>query len=61
MEFQIGDVVMLNSGGPKMTVFFVGDVDFGHSKVRIVQCKWFEQGRFNTEDFEPELLEKVER
>ncbi len=39
MDFQIGDVVMLKSGGPEMTVSF--------TKGDEVWCMWFVTERFD--------------
>lgn len=35
--FSVGDVVVLKSGGPKMTVTYLGD--------RGVSCSWFKDGQ----------------
>jgi uncharacterized protein YodC (DUF2158 family) len=43
-ELKVGDVVQLNSGGPKMTVTMVGD-NYG---TPTVWCVWFE----NTKKFD---------
>ena len=37
--FQVGDLVKLRSGGPKMTVQSVNDGQEG----QLVHCVWFEQ------------------
>ncbi len=58
MEFKIGDVVMLKSGGPKMTIQNMGD--YGHhdiSHARGLWCVWFEgtskiQGAFHPDSVE---------
>lgn len=56
--FQVGDIVQLKSGGPKMTVEFVGGSAFGGGT--IVQCKWFdEKNKLMTSDFQPGSLKKV--
>ena len=59
MFFQVGDVVQLNSGGPEMTVSFVGEKKFSHGNVLVVQCKWFEGNKFTNDVFLPEVLRKV--
>lgn len=62
MNFQVGDVVQLNSGGPEMTVSFVGENEFPHGgKVPVVQCTWFEGKKLNKEKFAPTLLRKIEK
>ncbi|MEX5531461.1 DUF2158 domain-containing protein [Pseudomonas syringae] len=62
-KFKEGNVVRLKSGGPEMTVFFAGPVDFGHSvRNDLVSCKWFVTkakpltDRF--QDFELELIKE---
>lgn len=52
-QFKVGDVVMLKSGGPKMTVKEVGP-DFG-GKPR-VWCDWFDGAKRMSDDFEPGSL-----
>ena len=52
-DFEIGDVVQLRSGGPKMTVHsLVSDCD--------VVCQWFEGNEVHEESFPREALRKVE-
>lgn len=52
-DFEIGDVVQLRSGGPKMTVHgLVSDGD--------VVCQWFEGNEVHEESFLKEALRKVE-
>jgi uncharacterized protein YodC (DUF2158 family) len=52
-EFEIGAVVQLRSGGPKMTVHsLVSDGD--------VVCKWFESNEVHEEKFPKEALKKVD-
>ena len=52
-DFEIGDVVQLRSGGPKMTVHsLVSDCD--------VVCQWFEGNALHEESFPREALRKVE-
>jgi uncharacterized protein YodC (DUF2158 family) len=53
-DFEIGDVVQLRSGGPKMTVHgLVSDGD--------VVCQWFESNEVHQENFPKEALKKVEQ
>ncbi|HKZ77026.1 MAG TPA: DUF2158 domain-containing protein [Pyrinomonadaceae bacterium] len=53
-DFEIGDVVELRSGGPKMTVHsLVSDGD--------VVCQWFESNEVHEENFPKEVLKKVEQ
>lgn len=50
MEFQVGDVVQLKSGGPRMTV---EAVDEG-----LVDCVWFEKQKAHRNAFNAALLVK---
>ncbi|MGS0893869.1 YodC family protein [Burkholderia stagnalis] len=48
--FQVGDVVTLKTGGPRMTVTHAGPVVFGEADWLI--CQWFdESGDFRQEMF----------
>ena len=52
-DFEIGNVVQLKSGGPKMTIHgLVSDGD--------VICQWFEGDAVHEESFPREALQKVE-
>ena len=52
-DFDIGNVVQLRSGGPKMTVHgLVSDGD--------VICQWFEGNAVHEESFPREALQKAE-
>lgn len=62
MNFQVGEVVQLNSGGPAMTVSFIGENEFPHGqKVPVVHCTWFEGKKLNQVKFAPEILRKVKK
>jgi len=53
-DFEIGDVVQLQSGSPKMTVQeVVSDGD--------VVCQWFESNEVHKENFPKEALKYVEQ
>ncbi len=57
-EFNIGDIIQLKSGGPKMTVMSLPDVRGGY-----IRCQWFagsklESGSFPQESLEPTTVEK---
>jgi uncharacterized protein YodC (DUF2158 family) len=53
-DIKIGDVVMLKSGGPKMTVeFMVSD--------QMVKCVWFVGNELNRGEFKIVLLDRVSR
>lgn len=47
-SFNVGDVVQLKSGGPKMTVKSAGK--------ETVWCVYFEGGKYATESFHPDCL-----
>ena len=52
-DFEIGNVVQLRSGGPKMTVHrLVSDGD--------VVCQWFEGNEVHEESFPKDALKKIE-
>lgn len=56
MEFKIGDVVMLKSGGPNMTVKNIGEYTFiNHPKG--LCCIWFEGTKKNEDIFHPDSVE----
>ena len=43
MEFKIGDVVVLKSGGPRMTIQDIGDYEYkGIMNEKGLLCVWFE-------------------
>lgn len=55
MKFKIGDVVILKSGSPPMTVHNIGDYEpLGPSPG--VLCIWFNAGVKNEEVFHPDAL-----
>ena len=56
--FQVGDVVQLKSGGPKMTVE-AADND-AISDEPLVFCVWFEKEKKHTSFFKPATLDKVD-
>lgn len=51
---EIGDVVRLRSGGPKMTVERI-------EKSKSVLCTWFLNGQIQGNDFEPAALKRVKK
>lgn len=50
MEFKLGDVVVLKSGGPPMTIDGIGG--------DIVSCVWYDGSGVRREDFGPNSLKK---
>lgn len=55
MEFKVGDVVRLKSGGPDMTVGGNRDplANFGHS----ISCSWINEDGLQGAWFHPDMLE----
>lgn len=56
MEFKIGDVVMLKSGGPKMTIQNIGEF-IGISHKEGLSCIWFEGSKKIADLFHPDSVE----
>jgi len=70
-DFKIGDVVMLKSGGPKMTVNHVIGDENGNKMIDSalmvqgfkkgdVNCEWFDGGESKKMSFKKETVEIVE-
>lgn len=57
MNWKVGDVVQLKSGGPAMTVTYYGP---GFSRDTIVTCQWFVNNEQKSGDFPPEALKAYE-
>jgi uncharacterized protein YodC (DUF2158 family) len=51
-KLEIGDVVQLKSGGPKMTVEYLPDDLF-------IKCVWFVRSTLYRGEFKRDLLNKV--
>jgi uncharacterized protein YodC (DUF2158 family) len=58
MDFKVGDVVRLRSGGPDMTI--VGFAKSFPEEHSVAECRWFENGEKKAGNFPPEALEKVQ-
>ena len=57
---KIGDVVILRSGGPDMTIMFIKERKTAHTK--IVECSWFDSNydtKLHNKMFAPDTLKKV--
>lgn len=55
-EFKDGDIVVLKSGGPNMTVEVASTYMTGH-----VFCSWFDaKGQVHEKQFQPEALKLAE-
>jgi len=50
MDFKIGDVVQLKSGGPRMAVSAIGENGSAH-------CEWFDKAKLLSANFAIEILE----
>ncbi len=56
-DFKKGDVVVMRSGGPKMTVADIGDYSgFGTGPKDGVKCQWFDKAKSFEEVFDAEVL-----
>lgn len=58
-EHRIGDVVILKSGGPPMTVHNIGDYS-NHGINPGVLCVWFDNAKRVEDVFHPNTLERFE-
>jgi uncharacterized protein YodC (DUF2158 family) len=55
VDFVRGDVAVLRSGGPEMTVRKVGKAAFGR---QTIWCVWFDKARKVDASFDVEVLQK---
>lgn len=58
MELKVGDVVMLKSGGPQMTIVEIGKYNYSDSVQ--AKCVWFERTKKTEEVFVLESLKLQE-
>ena len=56
-QHQIGDVVILKSGGPTMTVHNIGDYQ-NHGLPTGVLCVWFDSSKRVEDVFHPNTIER---
>jgi uncharacterized protein YodC (DUF2158 family) len=56
MEFKVGDVVQLKSGGPNMTIS-----GFYNQNENSMTCTWFCSCEIRISNFPPEALIKIEK
>lgn len=56
-DLKVGDVVMLKSGGPNMTIDKIAV--FAGSTTNQARCVWFEKNKQMSHVFELEVLEKA--
>lgn len=60
-DFKKGDVVVMRSGGPKMTVADVGDYSgMGLGPENGVKCQWFEKTKSFEQVFDAEVLKQYQ-
>jgi uncharacterized protein YodC (DUF2158 family) len=57
-EFQKGDLVILKSGGPVMTVQSVSDYSMSAGPEHGVECVWFDKTKRFVEVFDAATLER---
>jgi len=50
MEFKVGDIVSIKSGGPSMTVEKIGKIDFYGREIG-VHCCWFVDNKLQRDVF----------
>ena len=61
MLIQVGSVVRLKSGGPKMSVMFISEGGvIGGTAEDEIHCKWFNGNDVKEDHFHPESLEVVD-
>jgi uncharacterized protein YodC (DUF2158 family) len=57
-EFNVGDVVQLKSGGPKMTIEYIGPHRMGGTESQAL-CVWFEGTNKKNDWFKLPALEEA--
>ena len=60
MDLQVGDVVVLRSGGPKMTINKLGDYGLSGGPREAAKCVWFSENKLEEALFDLKSLEKSE-
>jgi len=55
MDFKAGDVVVLKSGGPKMTIEKIGPKNSNNEEI-VAHCVWFENNQPKEDRFNPATL-----
>lgn len=59
MIFEKGDIVILKSGGPAMTVLNVQRLDMTNTdSIYNYTCCWFWEGIYREQNFKPDALKK---
>jgi uncharacterized protein YodC (DUF2158 family) len=57
-DFKVGDVVQLKSGGPKMTIEYIGNYAYSGTEIK-AKCVWFEGTKQKDAVFGLETLMKA--
>ena len=60
MDFKEGDIVVLKSGGPEMTIENIGPLNF-YSKIIGAHCCWFNANDLKRDVFTFDVLKKIEK
>jgi len=55
VEFSIGDVVQLNSGGPDMSIYYISE------NTRDISCQWFAGKKLEEGTFESKGLTLIRK
>jgi uncharacterized protein YodC (DUF2158 family) len=58
-EFAVGDVVQLKSGGPAMTIEYIGSFSMSNDRDVKAKCIWFEGKKHLENVFELATLMKI--
>ena len=58
-KFKVGDVVKLKSGGPKMTISWLGANPFGAGE-ELAKCEWFEGNKARDREYPITILAKAD-
>lgn len=63
VPIQTGDVVVLISGGPRMTVVHIEEKIFKAGKIfiQIAHCQWFANDILQSDEFRSDTLTRLER
>lgn len=59
MGFVVGDIVMLKSGGPKMTIEGIGNYLMSGGYKNGAKCSWFIDKKLERSTFDINSLDKV--
>lgn len=59
MNFKVGDIVCLKSGGPNMTIQSIQEKPYSVLSVGDLHCIWFENGALKNNSFKPATVTQV--